>query len=218
MLSQLSLFESPEVKLEQYPTDSEIAADILWKAQQLGDITGKVIADLGCGTGIIGIGAGLLGAKKVFFVDSDKNALLITQKNINTIPNTSFLKDTNTKSESTHPFLYKIINQTVSDCVSLADTVIQNPPFGTKVRHLDREFLKKAAEIARVTYSLHKTTTIEYITKYAQKSRMSLTHRWDYLFPLKNTYEFHQRRIKTIEVSCLRFEMTTGTKSESTLN
>ena len=45
-LSELKVFESAKLKLEQYPTDSEIAADILWNAFMHGDIEGKTIADL----------------------------------------------------------------------------------------------------------------------------------------------------------------------------
>jgi len=62
-LSNLNVFSKAKVKLEQYPTDSEIAADVLWNAYMKDELKGKTIADLGCGTGILGIGALLLGAK-----------------------------------------------------------------------------------------------------------------------------------------------------------
>ena len=84
-LSKLKLFSKPDVKLEQYPTDSEIAAEILWNAHMRGDLDNKIVADLGCGTGILGIGALLLGAKKVFFVDIDKNALEILKQNFSRV-------------------------------------------------------------------------------------------------------------------------------------
>ena len=64
VLSGLKGFDEAKVRLEQYPTDGETAADILWNMYILGDIDGKVIVDLGAGTGILGIGAGLLGAKR----------------------------------------------------------------------------------------------------------------------------------------------------------
>ena len=64
-LSRLKTFQKPKMYLEQYPTDSEIAADMLWSADMQGDIEGKVIADLGAGTGILGIGALILGAKGI---------------------------------------------------------------------------------------------------------------------------------------------------------
>ena len=55
ILSKLKVFTAPKVRVEQYPTDAEIAAEVLWQAHMKGDI-GKVSADLGCGTGILGIG------------------------------------------------------------------------------------------------------------------------------------------------------------------
>ena len=42
---------------------------------------GADILDMGCGSGILGIGAYLLGAKHILAVDIDENAVLITRKN-----------------------------------------------------------------------------------------------------------------------------------------
>lgn len=42
---------------------------------------GKSVLDLGCGSGILGIGAGLLGADNVTFVDIDSVAVKTTEKN-----------------------------------------------------------------------------------------------------------------------------------------
>src|SRR3989338_1673942 len=81
-LSRLEGFSEPKVRQEQYLMDSEIGASVLWNACLLGDIRGKVIADLGCGTGMLGIGALMLGAKQVLFVDMDKNALETAKNNI----------------------------------------------------------------------------------------------------------------------------------------
>ena len=69
LLSKLQVFESPRAELEQYPLDGESASIILWTACQNKDIENKIMADLGCGTGILGLGALLLGAKKVYFID-----------------------------------------------------------------------------------------------------------------------------------------------------
>jgi len=64
ILSSLLSFKSPKIKLEQYETPSEIAADVLWNAHMNGDLVDKTVADLGSGTGVLGLGAVLLGAKK----------------------------------------------------------------------------------------------------------------------------------------------------------
>src|SRR5690606_28941480 len=45
------------------------------------DLTGKQVIDYGCGSGILGIAALLLGAASVSAVDNDPQALLATQTN-----------------------------------------------------------------------------------------------------------------------------------------
>jgi predicted RNA methylase len=49
-----------------------------------------------------------------------------------------------------------------------ADTVIMNPPFGTKQKGADMEFLRAACSLARTSvYSLHKSSTRAHIQKVA---------------------------------------------------
>lgn len=63
-LEDFGTFENPKIELEQYTTSSHIAACILHTAQFVyDDIENKTIADLGCGSGILCIGAALLDAK-----------------------------------------------------------------------------------------------------------------------------------------------------------
>ena len=50
-----------------------------WIDQQ--DLTGKIVIDYGCGSGILGIAALLLGAEKVYAVDNDPQALLASRDN-----------------------------------------------------------------------------------------------------------------------------------------
>ena len=190
-LSGLETFTSPKAKLEQYPTDSEIAADIIWQAYMLGDIKGKTIADLGCGTGILGIGALLLGAKKVFFVDTDTAALAVLGNNLN--------KEGIKKG-------FSIINSDISDFKERADIVLQNPPFGTREKHIDRSFLEKAFSLADIVYSFHKTSTEDFVTKFAADSKFNITAKWGFAFPLKQTLGHHTKRIQRIEVTCFRLE------------
>eukprot|EP01135_Chromosphaera_perkinsii_P003027 Nk52_evm9s233 gene=Nk52_evmTU9s233 len=81
-LEDVAVFESPKIQLEQYPTNPHLAAQVLrciW--EQYGDIRGKVIADLGCGCGMLSIGCGLLGSKYVLGLDIDQDALQIARMN-----------------------------------------------------------------------------------------------------------------------------------------
>ena len=82
LLSRLEVFIDPDVKGEQYPTDSEIAAEMLWNAAMIDGLEGKQVIDLGCGTGILGIGASLLGAAEVVFVDRSPEALKVLRTNL----------------------------------------------------------------------------------------------------------------------------------------
>ena len=63
ILSTLKGFERPKPELEQYTTPSSLAAELLWQAYIDGNIEGKIVVDLGCGTGILALGAAILGAK-----------------------------------------------------------------------------------------------------------------------------------------------------------
>ncbi|MBI4738951.1 methyltransferase [Candidatus Woesearchaeota archaeon] len=194
ILSRLRVFEKPQLRLEQYPTDSQVAAELLWNAKLQGDIENKTIADLGCGTGILGIGALLLGAKKAFLVDSDLAALQIAEENLN------MLKLRHRAA---------IVNKPIAEFVQHVDVVIQNPPFGTKSAHADREFLIKAFDVALVVYSMHKESTAPFIRAIASSHRILITHHWLFSFPLKATQEFHRKRIQHIDVGAWRFERKT---------
>ena len=195
VLSGLKGFYEPKVGEEQYLMDGEIGAFVLWNAYLMGDLGGKVIADLGCGTGLLGIGALLLGANKVFFVDSDKKAL-------ETAKNNTLKAKSEGYSLGKAEFVYKDIGKLEIK----ADVVLQNPPFGTKKEHIDAIFLEKALKIAPVVYSFHKSETKSFLEQFSAKNNAKITHIWDFKFPLKATFSFHRRQIHRINVSCLRFE------------
>ncbi|MBI1935997.1 50S ribosomal protein L11 methyltransferase [Candidatus Woesearchaeota archaeon] len=195
VLSGLKGFNNPKVSQEQYLMDGEIGASMLWNSYLLGDLNSKVIADLGCGTGILGIGALLLGAKKAISIDSDKNVLKIAKYNILKV-----------KSEGYNIGDFTTICSNVKKINLKADLVVENPPFGTKMRHNDRMFLEKALEIAPVVYSFHKSETKVFLERFSAKKNARITHIWDYKFPLKATFDFHSRQIHYINVSCFRIE------------
>ena len=194
-LSKLKGFKTPKVRAEQYLTDSETAASVLWKAYMDGAIEGKTVADLGAGTGILGLGAALLGAKRVFLVENDPEALEVCWENIGFI-----------KSESLMPGVVKIVASDIKDFNEKVDSVVENPPFGTKVRHADREFLEKAFEIADRIYSLHKSESLEFIKDFSTENGFMIKEVIAFNYPLKATHGFHEKKIKRINVSCFCLE------------
>ena len=194
LLSSLEGFKEPKVSVEQYNTGAEIAAEVLWDAFMKGDI-GKVSVDLGSGTGILGIGLLVLGAGKVYFVDSDEGSLEIAKRNLEKV-----------KSEGCNIGEAVFRCQDVNDFEEKADLVVQNPPFGIKVRHMDKVFLNKAFELSNLVYSFHKSESKRFIEAISDDNGFKVTNIWDFEFPLKATMSYHTRRIKRIKVSCFRIE------------
>ena len=195
ILSKLKLFDDADMRLEQHPTDSEVAGSVLWDAYMRGDIEGKTIIDLGAGTGILGLGALLLGAKKVFFVDADEKAIKLAKDNQKWLE-----EQTERKLEATYT------TGDINYFEEKADMVIMNPPFGTKNAGIDIQFLTKAMSLAPTIYSFHKASTKEYVDKTIKKTRYYITHYKEYKFPLKQTMKHHKKKIERIRVGLWRME------------
>ena len=56
-LQGVQTWREPKVELEQYPTPPDVAAHMLFAADAQGDLKDALVADLGCGGAILGIGA-----------------------------------------------------------------------------------------------------------------------------------------------------------------
>jgi len=190
-LSKLKGFPAPKVRQEQYLTPSSIAAEALWKAK-FGHLEGKVSVDLGAGTGILGIGALLLGAKRVFFVENDPEALETCKENVKAI-----------ESEYSGLGEAVFLLQDARQFAIPVDTALLNPPFGTRQAHLDVEFLKAAISSSSYVVSFHKTSTVPFLVGKIPKLGGELVERLDFRFLLRNTMGHHTKRKHSIEVSCL---------------
>ncbi len=180
-LSKLEKFEKVKADLEQYATDSETAASILWNAFMQGDIEDKIVADLGCGNGIFGIGALMLGAKVVYFVDIDKGALDVAIRNC--------------KFENVH-----FRNLDVLKFNEKVDTVVMNPPFGVQEEHADRNFLVKAMEISNSIYSIHKIESKNFVEKLSQDNEFKVLGIEEKTLILKKTMKFHKSEKYPVKV------------------
>jgi putative methylase len=194
-ISGLKGFEKPKVRAEQYITEPEIAAEMLWLMHMRGELDGKTIADLGSGTGILSLGALLLGAKKAFLVEKDEDAMEIAKQNHNDLIKQGF-------KLGEAVFVLSGIN----DFSEKVDVVVENPPFGTKEKHADKEFLEKAFSLADAVYSFHKTSTESFVSAIAKDNGFEVSEKIGFSFPLKAVHEFHRRQIHRIEVTLFRLE------------
>lgn len=185
-LEKVPRFESPDPSLEQYPTPATIAADAVFWAYSNGDVEGAKVMDLGCGPGILSIGAWLMGAGMVVGYDVCEVAVRMAENYARSVG--------------------AGIEYRVSDVRSVAegaDTVIMNPPFGSQRRNADRPFLDKAMESAEKVYSIHMAGTLDFVRDYAEaRGRRLLSYRF-YKYDIPHTFEFHTRTKRTVDVAAV---------------
>ena len=178
----------PDPAKEQYMTPAPLAARLLFDAYLAGDIEGCSVCDLGSGTGILGIGAALLGAERVVGIDEDIRLTLLAEENMKRLSvDCTFI--TGDLSLIIEPF----------------DTVIMNPPFGAQTVHADRPFIDAALRCAPVVYGIFNAGTIPFLTSYI-KGRAVISGAVSASFPMKRMFSFHRQDIRDIpvEIVCLR--------------
>jgi putative methylase len=192
ILEEVKGFSEPDVCREQYDTPAPIAAELLYFAYMQGDLS-DIVFDLGCGTGILAIGAKLLGAEKVIGVDSDLEALKIARENAERI------------GVDICTIFCDVKDFTVRYRADLMYSVVMNPPFGAQRKGCDRPFLRKALDIGDVVYSLHNAGSGDFIDRFIQQQGV-ITHKIPIDFPIKWTFKFHKKDIKIVNVELYRFE------------
>jgi putative methylase len=184
MLERLEGFSRPSFQREQYATPACVAAEMLFLAGMRGELGS--VCDLGCGTGVLAIGAALLGARAIG-VEIDGEALAIARRNAEKLNvDVDFIR---------------------ADVRTLAlkgiDTVVMNPPFGAqKASAGDRAFLCIAQKIAKTIYSLHNQGSEGFMRSFMKPCTVQEIYRIP--FPLKRCFEFHSQDVKNIEVELYR--------------
>lgn len=206
LMQEIAPFEEPKIELEQYPTGPHLASRLLYTvANSYDEFDGQTVIDLGCGTAMLAIGAAMLGAQHVVGVDVDEDALRVAQQNVE-------------EYEDYLPidFVRCDVRQLAGQARLKADTVVMNPPFGTRRKGADMEFLRAAFQLSRNSiYSLHKSSTRDYIQRLATKElrAQSAEVLAQLRYDLPATYKFHKQKSKDIEVDLWRFEVPPQTDS-----
>ncbi len=139
-LKDLVVPDRLSVGKEQYVTDVSTAVDFLAFVDYVGKIKDRRIADVGCGNGILGIGAALSGAAMVDMYDYDTKMVECCAKNI-VISGArncrSVLKD-------------------LFDIGDKYEVVIANPPFGFQSSFNIKAFILKLDGMADSFFFIYK--------------------------------------------------------------
>ena len=184
---------SPRVELEQYATPPHVASRLLWIAAfTYDDVFDREVVDLGAGTGRLGLAAALLGARRVLLVDVDPKALRIALEHGERLG------------------VSEVLDALASDVRALAlrkarfDVAIQNPPFGVHRRGADVEFLLMAMSLARVVYTIHKTSSVDYVVRRAVRAGWRVEKLFSDVILIPPIYAFHEERAHRVDVTALR--------------
>ncbi|EXC15865.1 hypothetical protein L484_003652 [Morus notabilis] len=195
LVGGLQQFSNPKIELEQYPTGPHIASRMLYTAENsFGDVSNKIVADFGCGCGTLGAAAALLGAEHVIGIDVDSQALELAYQNAEDLEVDIEYIQCDVKN-------LRWRGQSV-------DTVVMNPPFGTRKKGADMDFLSMSLKIAsQAVYSLHKTSTREHVRRAALRdfNASSAEVLCELRFDVPQLYKFHKKKEVDVAVDLWRF-------------
>ena len=179
-------FVSPNEKMEQYSLDAESAADLLWTVKnETNNIRSTRILDLGCGTGILTIGAALIGSPLTIGVDLDSGALEKAQRLAHNLD-----VDAQTDWVRAH----------IPEVSMKSDLIVQNPPFGVKRRGSDLEFLKVALKSSKLIYSIHLASQSgrEYLQRFIEQHGGTLSGIIPITVRIRPTLPKHRKRLHNV--------------------
>ena len=162
-------------------------------AQGHQDIAGCSVADLGCGNGILAIGAKLLGASRAVGVESDPEAVNVARRNA---------KRARTAVE------WRLTD--VSGFREPFDTVVMNPPFGAQSRHADRPFLDAAMATGGVVYTFLNAKAEDFVRHRLEAAGGRIMERMEYAFSIPHLFPFHREDARNFEVLLFRVEVAKG--------
>ena len=180
LLRSVPGFPKPKPELEQYPTPPSAALELLERAWQSGDLVGSV-ADLGCGTGRLALGAAFLGAQ-VTGVELDEAPLAVARG-----------------AAADAGLAVEWRCEPVENWVQRVDTVIMNPPWGAQRPGADRPFLRAALATAANVWSLQPAVSDRFLRRYVEQLGGAVAGAWPVDLKLERTMPHHTRERKTVE-------------------
>ncbi|MFW5918583.1 MAG: METTL5 family protein [Halanaeroarchaeum sp.] len=192
-LESVADFEDPSAPLEQYQTPAELAASVVHLASLHDDLAGRIVVDLGAGTGMLALGAAHATPARVLGIEIDGGAVRRARRNERSI-------------DAPMPVDW-IRGDATNPPVAIENaTVVMNPPFGAQDgrRHADRRFLAAAASIASVSYSIHNEGSRPFVDSFAADNGGEVTHAYAAEFEVPHRFSFHQDQSRTLQTEVFR--------------
>ncbi len=191
-LQKVKPHPKPDAALEQYTIPADLAAEILFTACYAhDDIEGKRVLDLGTGTGRLALGASILGARTVLGVDIDAPSIHVASQSARVLGVEA--------------------DWVVGDIGIIRgsfDTVLMNPPFGTKQPHADIQFLQCAQSLAPVIYSIHKSSTRSFLGHWLENQGLKGERIMSTKMEIPHQFSFHRKPKRFVEVDVFRIVRT----------
>ncbi|MHB1434583.1 MAG: METTL5 family protein [Thermoplasmata archaeon] len=166
------------------PTPPERAAELLLDAWHRGDIEECAVADLGSGTGILALGAALLGARSVVGWEIDRASVAIAR---------------DWAMRWRLPAEFHAAE--VREANGRVDTVVMNPPFGAQRAGADREFWAAAFRLRpRRVYAFALSASRSFIARRAVQSDARIVDLRPVPWDLPAVFPHHRARSRPLKV------------------
>jgi predicted RNA methylase len=186
-LGRLKVLQTPQLGLEQYPVSPGVAAELLYMAGfEHRDLRGAII-DLGTGTGRLAIGAALMGSARVVGADIDENSIALAREN-----------------GLAAGVKVEWVTSDIHEVTGRYDGVIMNPPYGTRSPHLDLRFLERAFKLAPISYSIHKSSTRDFLKRAIARRGRRVDEVRSMSLDIPHIFSFHQKKSEKVEVDLYR--------------
>jgi len=182
LLSGLASHTCDSAELEQYSTDGDLAARWLADITAFGDLSeGCLVADIGAGNGILGLGALEMGAGRAILVEADQAACEVAKSNAESL---GF-------ADSVEVIQAALGSDPVD--LSSAEMVISNPPWGRQTPRADRPFLEAMIAATAPAHLLH-SAEATHIQPLFEDAGWSAERYGEADFALPAVYSHHSRQ------------------------
>jgi putative methylase len=189
-------FQDPTLELEQYATDTEVAASLVHVADEHGDLADATVLDLGTGTGMLALAAALRSPDRVIGVDVDPTPLRTARENAARIG-------------ATTDVAWLVADATDLPLQGIDDAVVlSNPPFGAQRgnEHADRAFLDQIASVASVSYTIHNAGSQDFVAAYVADNDATITDAYAVELDVDNQFDFHDAETAVVDAEAYRIE------------